>query len=500
MHTQQPILIITPPSPFLLDERVFVNLGILKVAAVLENAGYEIESLDLSGVENYLDVFSQHIQSTSATTILFTTTTPQLPYVIALSDRANSINPNLKLIVGGPHITLISAAANYESKYNTSNRARKALSRLQQSFDVLVSGDGELAIFEAIKDNSPKLIDGDGGIKNLFMNNAVYEASPLPARHLIDINSYKYSIEGHNATSLISQLGCPFGCNFCGGRNSKSLRSIRSRSVENVLSEIELLHKTYGYTGFMFYDDELNVNKQLVKLMNSIADLQMRLGVEFRLRGFVKSELFNNQQAEAMYRAGFRWILCGCEAASPRILENINKKATIEDNTRVVETCHNHNLKIKALMSIGHAGESVRTAEDIHDWLMEVEPDDFDVTIITTYPGAPYYDEAILNDKLPGVYTFTHKKTGDRLHSYDVDFTEVSEFYKGNPNGGYRSYVFTDHISSEGLVQMRDWIESSVRMKLGIPFNPSRAAQRYEHSMGQIPPTLLRKSNTEEII
>src|SRR5260221_7923106 len=107
---------------------------------------------------------------------------------------------------------------------------------------------------------------------------------------------------------------------------------IRTRTTESILREIAMLHSRYGFTGFMFYDDELNVSKSLVELMNGIAGLQSTLGVEFRLRGFVKSELFNDAQAQAMYQAGFRWVLCGFEAASPRILDNINKRATLEDN------------------------------------------------------------------------------------------------------------------------------------------------------------------------
>tara|TARA_Y100000310_G_scaffold328021_1_gene395354 strand:+ start:31 stop:174 length:144 start_codon:yes stop_codon:yes gene_type:complete len=35
--TRQKICLITPPSPFLLDERVFLYLGILKVASSLES-------------------------------------------------------------------------------------------------------------------------------------------------------------------------------------------------------------------------------------------------------------------------------------------------------------------------------------------------------------------------------------------------------------------------------------------------------------------------------
>jgi len=192
------------------------------------------------------------------------------------------------------------------------------------------------------------------------------------------------------------------------------------------------------FTGFMFYDDELNVSKSLVELMNGIAGLQSTLGVEFRLRGFVKSELFNDAQAQAMYQAGFRWVLCGFEAASPRILDNINKRATLEDNTRVVEIARRHNLKVKALMSVGHPGESEESIRAVHDWLLDVKPDDFDCTVITTYPGTPYYDEAVEHATMSDVWTYTCKRTGDRLHAYDVDFTRVAEYYKGDPDGGIR--------------------------------------------------------------
>jgi len=52
-------------------------------------------------------------------------------------------------------------------------------------------------------------------------------------------------------------------------------------------------------------------------------------------------------------------------------------------------------LKIKALMSCGHPGESEETVTDIRDWLIRNQVDDFDCTVITTYPGTPYYDLAM---------------------------------------------------------------------------------------------------------
>jgi anaerobic magnesium-protoporphyrin IX monomethyl ester cyclase len=480
-----PVLMITPPSVFLLDERVFMSLGLLKVAAVLEQAGWSVEVLDLSGIENFVDVVDQHIRSSTARVAAFTTTTPQLPAAVKIAERIRMVRPDMRIIVGGPHVTLVHAAVKLEQRSGRVGRAHLALARLEATFDVLVSGDGETAIFDALDESPPRLIDADDPKGGLFMTDSTYDTSPYPARHLVDVSTYNYSIEDHRATSLIGQLGCPFGCGFCGGRNSKSLRMIRTRTTQSIVNEMAMLHQRYGFTGFMFYDDELNVSKSLVELMNGISDLQSKLGVEFRLRGFVKSELFTNEQAQAMYRAGFRWILCGFEAASPRILDNINKRATIDDNTRVVEIARKHGLKVKGLMSIGHPGESEDSARAMQEWLLQVRPDDFDCTVITTYPGTPYYDEAVEHPTAKDVWTYTCKRSGDRLHAYDVDFTRVAEYYKGDPDGGYCSYVFTDFLKGEELVKLRDWVERSVREKLGIPFNAGKPAIRYEHSMGQ---------------
>src|SRR5437879_1047648 len=274
------------------------------------------------------------------------------------------------------------------------------------------------------------------------------------------------------------------------------LRRVRMRTTESVVAEIKHLYETYAVKGFMLYDDELNVNPQMVELMNAIEKLQKQLGVQFRLRGFIKSQLFTDEQADAMARAGFRWMLTGFESGSPRILENINKKATREENTRCVEIARRHGLKVKALMSIGHPGETRQTIQETRVWLLEAEPDDFDVTIITTYPGTPYYDQAVRHPTEDNVWIYTYQRTGDRLYSYEVDYMRVADYYKGDPEGGYKSYVYTDALSAEELVQLRNQLEEDVRKILKIPFNPSRPGARFDHSMGQfaLPATILRAS------
>ena len=464
-------------------------LGILKVAAALEQAGVPVEVLDLSGYSNYVAIVEDRLGQSDASTVGITATTPQFPAAALVSRRIRERFPDRRLLLGGPHATLVRAAQKREEKRGIKGRAHRALAQLRDSFDCIVAGDGEAAMLEAMSADAGTIIDADGRASPHFLTDAALDASAWPARHLIDVSSYRYAVDGVPALSLIAQLGCPFGCGFCAGRHSPMLRHIRMRSADNIVAEMVHMRATYGIRGFMFYDDELNVNRGMIELMEKIADA----GDDWRLRGFVKAELFTDAQAAAMVRAGFRWILVGFESGSPRILDNIQKKATQEDNSRCMDIARRHGLKVKALMSLGHPGESEATVAETRAWLIDEKPDDFDVTVITPYPGSPYYDDA--EDRGDGVFTYG-TRSGDRLHQFELDYAAVADYYKGSPDDGYVSHVFTDHLSSGAIVRLRDQLERNIRQALGISFNPAAAAISYEHSMGQtaLPSRILRAS------
>lgn len=471
------ITLIIPPSSFLIDDRVFPSLGILKVAAVLEQAHIPVRVIDLSGKPNFEEALLSEL--TECDNYGLTATMPQMPAAVKIAQIIRKKYPRKGLILGGPHVTLMQASRRIELAQGKGGRATRALGELGRYFDVLVAGDGEKAIFEALHQDAPSMIDGDKLESPLFLKSAELNEAPLPARHLIDIASYRYQIDGVPTQSMIAQLGCPFMCTFCGGRRSPFLRKVRTRDTAHVISEMWHLYETYGTRGFMFLDDELNVNKQFIELLKGICALQNFLGVEFRLRGLIKSELLTEEQAEWMYRAGFRQLLIGFESGSERILENIQKKATVDDNTRCVEILRKHGIRVKALMSIGHAGESFETVQATRDWLLQVQPTDFDVTIITVYPGTPYWDDAAETSK--GIWTYTAKNQ-DRLHAKEVDQLKDVNFYKGMP-GQYQSFVYTDYLSETELVQLRDSVEDEVRKALKIPYPSTPAEINFEHSM-----------------
>lgn len=484
------VCFILTPSPFLLDERVFPFLGVLKLPPILAHSGINSEVLDLSGLRNYLDVLAAHAAETTAYCFGITATTPQFPAAVKIAKRLREVRPDARIIIGGTHPTLIIAGMKKEKADGRVGRAHRAFEQLERHFDVIVSGDGERTIIPALTTNE-RLIDADNRSSLLRIKTGDSELEDVtPDRSLIDLDSYRYFIDGSRATSLIAQLGCPYKCGFCAGRSSPMLRNIRTRSAQSVVAEMLHIHKTWGIDALMFYDDELNIRDDvMIELMQLIA----KTGIKWKLRGFVKSERFTETQAEAMREAGFRQILVGFESGSSRILENIQKIATQSDNSRCMDIARRNGIKVKALMSLGHPGESAQTAEDTKEWLADVKPSDFDITVITPYAGSPYFDEAVPSQN-PGVFVY-ECKNGDRLYQEEVNYELDADYYKGDPEDGYISHVWTDHLSQSDLVKARNDIESSVRNSLGIPFNPKRASQAYEHSMGQtaLPDWILRK-------
>ncbi len=488
------VALITPPSVFLCDERVFVHLGILKIASVLEKTGFDIDVVDLSGVQNYAEVVSDYLSASDCSVIGLTATTPQMPAVEKLVEVIRAQRPDARIVLGGPHVTVTNVARKRELQKGIAGRAWKAFDRISRLADVLIAGDGEESVFIALTENPPKLVDADDPASDLFLTPYRLNELPFPARHLVDIHSYKYSIEGQPATSVVMQLGCPYECGFCAGRLSPSYRRVRIRSIQNVLSEVREIYERYHFTGIQFYDDELNVSPRMAEDMRAISDLKKELGVDFKLRGFIKSNLSTEEQAAALREAGFRQICVGFESGSEKILKNINKKATRDQNSRCVEIAHRHGLKVKALMSVGHPGETAETVRETRDWLIEVKPDDFDCTVITTYPGTPYYDEAVHSKDNVWVYT---ARNGDRLYAYDIDFVSCAQYYKGSLDA-YASYVYTDFLKPDEIVKLRNWLETDVRRNLGLSFYQNAPSIRYDHSMGQLgnlPANILRSTN-----
>ena len=112
--------------------------------------------------------------------------------------------------MGGPHATLSNTSYKRDLKKGIiHSRAKVAVETILSVFDVLVAGDGEYTLPLIIETQSG-VIDGDDRLSPLFLKDKDLIEMPFPARHLIDLSSYHYTIDGFKATNVQFQRFCPY--------------------------------------------------------------------------------------------------------------------------------------------------------------------------------------------------------------------------------------------------------------------------------------------------
>jgi anaerobic magnesium-protoporphyrin IX monomethyl ester cyclase len=395
------IILINPPSPFLIDDHVFPNLGLMYISAYLKKHGYNPEILDLSG--------GKQITNINADVIGFYSTTPQYPYVLDIFKKMKEQNPNTLYIIGGPHATCSPETAKY--------------------FDISVIGEGERAILRIMRKypmDYPKFF--------CSMQIEYIDAFPFPDRDAVDIHSYKYFIDGELATSMMTSRGCPYNCAFCCNIFG---RKVRFRTSYNVNLELEELQNKYNYNAVMIYDDEFFLNKKRdIEICNCFKKRKMLW------RCFTRSNMVDEKLIETAAKSGLREILLGIESGSNHILKTVNKGTTVEMNREAIRIIRKYGIRVKLAMILGLPSENLKTLQETDDFLGSIEFDDIDFSILQVYPNTDIY-------KNP--------------YKYDIIFQKGS-FFKGRP-GHYEecSPIHTSSLTFEEILDARNRLEKKYK-------------------------------------
>ncbi|HIG94554.1 MAG TPA: B12-binding domain-containing radical SAM protein [Nanoarchaeota archaeon] len=428
------IALINPPSPFLINDKVFPNSGLLQLTTSLKEKGYNARIIDLCGNENPLKKMFNEIQD--ETHIGFSSTTPQFVDTYKLHKELKKKIPKIKTIIGGAHPSAI-----YSLMKN--GRTEDVNIKPLMEFDHIVVGEGD--------EIDPFNLQKGWNVQKLIKD---INEKPIPDRKLIDILSYEYSLKGKSTTTIVTQRGCPFKCTFCCGRDIEMYKIPRSKSPEKILEELDYLNKNFGFESFMWYDDEVNVNpKRLMKISELLKDRN------YQHRGFIRSDLLvkHPETLEALVKAGFVELCSGVESGSERILKMTNKGTTPEINSQAAKMIMDAGLTYKAFTIIGHPSETYKDIEKTIDWLKENKPNNFDVTIMTPYPGSTIYNHSQPSTKYDG---YTREWNG--LYFNNINFSSQRSVAKGKP-GEYSCEVRTDELTSNDLIRIREEMDKELR-------------------------------------
>jgi anaerobic magnesium-protoporphyrin IX monomethyl ester cyclase len=216
------------------------------------------------------------------------------------------------------------------------------------------------------------------------------DSLPIPARHLLDNQAYRFpGIEGA-ITTLKSSRGCPLDCSFCGYTLAQGLR-FRFRSPEHVLSELVDLVRNHGVRHVVFRDPIFTTRKDRV---HAICDgiLREKLEIEWQCETAVK--VLDKPLLEKMALAGCTHISMGVESGNALIQKKHcgSKLLDHEQAVSVFDACREVGIETRAFCMIGFPEETPAMVEETLRLVERCDPDQVQFCAVTAYPGTPLYE------------------------------------------------------------------------------------------------------------
>ncbi len=374
------------------------NLGILYLAAILEQNDIPVDVLDLEQYVEFTKIerkalIKERIKSYQIFGITSLTNT----YHIAL-ETARIIKNHIKnsyIILGGPHVTFMYQEI-LENDKKTENlidfvcigEAERSFLNLVKILISKIQFNIESEIFEARLKNIGGLafIDSRG---NLNVNQSVkeieIESLPLPARHLLSPEYHYYTV-----ATVIANRGCPNQCSFCS--RQKLFKKTKIRSVESILAEVRdiIALQTYNYINFY---DNINISKRFFRdfcKMFIDNDIKIPWGCELRI------DIISDEDARMLKEAGCKLIATGIESASVKVLQNNFKIQDPELVKNGLVNIKKYNIPVQVYFVLGLPGETESTFAETINYIKDLHLNDGDTLnyfIATPYPGSRLWDE-----------------------------------------------------------------------------------------------------------
>ena len=384
------VFLIYIRSPKIASNSV-MPLGILYIASTLLRDGFDVRVFDTlyestDAVTDELRRFQPDMIGVSFLTTEFKLTCQWVAHM-------REVCPRAILFGGGAHLS--------------SGVGTRAAQRL--GLDFAVYAEGELTALEVCRrirdqrdyrDATGIMWRGEDGriVKNpptRLLDDI--DKLPHPARHLLR-KEKSLTPPGHirsylcngTLTSFTSR-GCNAHCTFC-DTHILFGRSVRRRSVANVMEELEEARRQFQFDSIYFMDDTFTLNQRWVyDFCKEIKRTGLAWGCETRVTSVNVSLL------QAMKDAGCVQVDYGVESGSPRVLKGMKKGITRDLIVKAFDMTRAVGIRTFATMMVGLPEEHEEDVEQSVRLVKRIRPNFLHVTIATPLPGTELYELAVEN-------------------------------------------------------------------------------------------------------
>ncbi|MEW6356498.1 MAG: radical SAM protein [Planctomycetota bacterium] len=429
------VLIAGPQKP----PRSFQGLGLTYLAAVLEEAGFEVRICDKyppspeTNDETVLDDrLAEEVAQLNPSLVGITIHTPMVVSRTRLARRLREWLPETLLVAGGHHPT-----AEPEDLLQNSD------------FDVCVIGEGEETLLEIAQ----RIEEGEGRKRTGWLakvRGVVYkregqiartdpcppiddlDSLPVQALHLLGLENYgPHPVLGIRSSCLLTYRGCPMDCVFC--MNPQG-RKVRKRSPSKVVDEIEQVIGRFDIRGFNVHDNLFGLNREH---STAICDEILRRKLDVKWECWTGGNLVNKELAEKMKASGCVRVGFGAESGDDGVLAKARPGFTAAQHLEGIRNLQAAGIEVVPFLIFGLPGESRDSVRRTVEFAKRCGVEEVCLNILRPYPGT-----AIWNN--PAAF-------GMRLTR--------------GPN--YEAYVETEDLPRAAMFECAEWAKNElVRSRL----------------------------------
>ena len=363
-------------------------LGLLSLAASLRQSGYEPRILDSAITPDYLAAIEQELEECVAFGVSLLTG-PMIRDAIAASKLVRSLRPDLPVIFGGWHPSLMPAQT------------------LRESFvDMVVLHQGDKTLVELLRRlEAGALPDMVAGC--WFKNNgrvcsnpdrppSPLSSLPLPAYDLVDFEAYA-RLTGCRKLPYATSIGCPYACNYCTDMVFYN-RRFNPLEASRIVEEVVELAARHRLDEVALVDSNFLVD---VRRAVTIARGFLQHDTKFRWTFQASTDLLcrmSDEEVALLEASGVTHIGFGTESASPEVLRWMNKAHQhIPDMFEAARKCHHAGIRATFNLIFGYPGERQEHRNETLRIMREIgsrfDNVTFSPNLFTPYPGIPIWPE-----------------------------------------------------------------------------------------------------------
>lgn len=381
------ILLVKPGTR--LTDHIQPSLGLAYLAGSLLRK-HEVEIIDFGKIGRKEDLFRTALKRFQPDVIGFQCYTSEIGEAKKLAGISRQELPEAVVVAGGPNPTLC---------------PEETMRKLGPCVDYILRGETEETFPKFLENmrnraafpDIPGLVWRENGGVRINEMSLVRDinALPLPAWSLVKPQEYPPAQHGaffkqFPIAPIITTRGCPFSCSFCTAP-ILSGKTVRKRSAESVMSEIELLYRDFGIREIHIVDDNFTLDKaHAVSVLKKIIESGLPISLSFP--NGVRINTLDAELLDLMRQSGVYLISVGIESGSDDTLKRMNKQLTVKLIREKTALIKSKGIDLAAFFVIAFPDETVEDIRKTIKFSLELPVLRANFFTFFPLPGTPVCD------------------------------------------------------------------------------------------------------------